>query len=105
MSLGLAVGEVLAGVEVGPVAHGGHFVARHDGRVVFVRHALTGELVDVRITEVGRRFARGDAVSVRRASPHRVLPPCPVAGRCGGCDFQHVEPAHQVGEDHADRCR
>ncbi len=94
MSLGLAVGELLAGVEVGPVAHGGHFVARHDGRVVFVRHALTGELVDVRITEVDRRFARGDAVAVHRASPHRVLSPCPVAGRCGGCDFQHVEPAH-----------
>ena len=90
-------------VEVGPVAHGGHCVARvpvDDGtRVVFVRHALPGELVVVRLTEgtLGDRFWRGDAVEVRRSSPHRVAAPCPVAGPdgCGGCDFQHVEVGHQ----------
>ncbi len=62
--------------------------------MVFVRHALTGEQVDVRITDVNRRYARGDAVAVHRASEHRVTPPCPVAGLCGGCDFQHVSAAH-----------
>lgn len=87
-------GLVVADLEIGPVAHGGHFVARHEGRVIFVRHALTGEVVDARITSVNRRFARADAVAVHRASPHRVTPPCPIATQCGGCDFQHVEPAH-----------
>ena len=86
-------------VDVGPVAHGGHFVARHEGQVVFVRHALTGERVRVRVTEgrVGDRFVRADAVEVLEASPHRVEPPCPYAvpGGCGGCDFQHVELRHQ----------
>ena len=94
MSAPLAPGQLLTGVEIGPVAHGGHFVARHEGQVIFVRHALTGERVDVRITTSGKRFARGDAVVIHRASPFRVTPPCPIAGRCGGCDFQHVEPAH-----------
>lgn len=88
-----AVGDVLPAVEVGPVAHGGHFVARHEGFVVFVRGALEGELVDVRVTEVAKRFARGEAIAIHRRSPHRVEPPCPIAGSCGGCDFQHVEPA------------
>ena len=87
------VGETFD-VEVGPVAHGGHFVARHEGRVVFVRHALPGERVTVRVTEgdEGSRFLRADAVAVLEASPDRVEPPCPVAGPglCGGCDFQHV---------------
>ena len=87
-------GELLTGLEIGKVAHGGHFVARHEGRVIFVRHALAGELVDVRVTEVSKRFARADVVAVQRPSPHRVTPPCPIAGRCGGCDFQHVEAAH-----------
>ena len=41
------VGRLLD-VEIGPVAHGGHFVARHEGQVVFVRHALPGERVTVR---------------------------------------------------------
>ncbi len=81
-------------VEVGAVAHGGHFVARHEGRVLFVRHALPGERVVVEVTEGTDqdRFLRADAVEVVRASSDRVTAPCPYAGpgRCGGCDFQHV---------------
>jgi len=85
-------------VEVGPVAHGDHCVARvPDGdalRVVFVRHALPGETVELVLTEGadGDRFWRGDAVAVVTPSPDRVTPPCPYAGpdACGGCDFQHV---------------
>ncbi len=80
-------------VTVGPVAHGGHCVARHEGRVVFVRHALPGERVVVSVTEArGGSFCRGDAVEVLSASPDRVAPSCPVAvpGGCGGCDWQHA---------------
>lgn len=86
-------------VEVGAIAHGGHCVARYDGRVLFVRHGLPGERVRARITEggPGDRFLRADAVSVLEASPHRVAPRCAVAGPggCGGCDFQHVATGHQ----------
>jgi tRNA/tmRNA/rRNA uracil-C5-methylase (TrmA/RlmC/RlmD family) len=90
-------------VEVGAVAHGGHFVARIptdiDDRemVAFVRHALPGEQVTIEITEDSGRFLRADAVSVDVPSPHRVPAPCPLAhpGGCGGCDFQHVELAEQ----------
>jgi tRNA/tmRNA/rRNA uracil-C5-methylase (TrmA/RlmC/RlmD family) len=86
-------------VEVGPVAHGGHCVARHEDRVVFVRHAVPGERVEVVVTEGsdGDRFWRADALSVRVASPDRVEAPCPYAGPglCGGCDFQHVTLSRQ----------
>jgi tRNA/tmRNA/rRNA uracil-C5-methylase (TrmA/RlmC/RlmD family) len=90
--------ESLAGLavelEVGPVAHGGHCVARHEGRVVFVRHAIPGERVLATITEgaEGSRFLRADAVEILAASGDRVEAPCPYAGpdACGGCDFQHV---------------
>ena len=81
-------------VDVGPVAHGGHCVARHEGQVLFVRHALPGERVEAVVTEVGRkgRWVRADAVGVVEPSPDRVEPPCPHAGpgRCGGCDWQHA---------------
>ncbi|HET9143497.1 class I SAM-dependent RNA methyltransferase [Actinophytocola sp.] len=80
-------------VTVGPVAHGGHCVARAQGRVVFVRHALPGERVTVEVTEDrGGSFCRGDAVEVLTAASDRVEPPCPVAvpGGCGGCDWQHA---------------
>ncbi len=81
-------------VDVGPVAHGGHCVARHEGRVVFIRHTLPGERVRARVTEgdEGSRFLRADAVEVLSPSPDRVAPRCPFSGpgRCGGCDWQHA---------------
>jgi tRNA/tmRNA/rRNA uracil-C5-methylase (TrmA/RlmC/RlmD family) len=61
--------------------------------VVFVRHALPGERVLLRVTDTSHaRFWRADAVEVLRASPERVVPRCPVAGPglCGGCDWQHA---------------
>jgi tRNA/tmRNA/rRNA uracil-C5-methylase (TrmA/RlmC/RlmD family) len=85
-------------LDVGPVAHGGHCVARHEGRVVFVRHALPGERVRAVVDEDGGgSFCRADAVAVLVASPDRVPAPCDWAraGGCGGCDFQHVDPAAQ----------
>jgi tRNA/tmRNA/rRNA uracil-C5-methylase (TrmA/RlmC/RlmD family) len=76
------------------VAHGGHCVARYQGRVVFVRHTLPGETVLARVTEATStsKFWRADAVEVLTASPDRVQAPCPLAGpgRCGGCDWQHA---------------
>jgi tRNA/tmRNA/rRNA uracil-C5-methylase (TrmA/RlmC/RlmD family) len=73
-------------------AHGGHCVARLDGRVLFVRHALPGERVIAEITEWHRSYLRADAVEILEPSPDRVEPPCPYAhpGGCGGCDLQHV---------------
>lgn len=97
---GLTVGDEVE-VVVGPVAHGGHSVARHgpEAQVVFVRHAIPGEQVRVRVTEVGPkgRFLRADAIAVLEASADRVVPPCPFSGpgRCGGCDWQHVTLAAQ----------
>ena len=93
-----AVGDVVE-LDVGPIAHGGHCVARLDGRVVFVRHTLPGERVRARITEGAdaSRFLRADAVEVLTAADGRVPSRCEYAGPggCGGCDFQHADLATQ----------
>lgn len=86
-------GDLVGPVTIGAIAHGGHCVARVDGQVVFVRHAIPGEEAMLRITQVLSRFARGEVAQVLRPSPDRRVPPCPIAGECGGCDFQHVTPA------------
>ena len=88
----LSVGQIIR-VTIEKVAHGGHFIARYEGAVIFVRHGLPGEGVDVAITSIGSSFNRGDVVAVITASPDRVEAPCRYANRngCGGCDFQHVE--------------
>ena len=80
------------------VAHGGWCVARpDDGPVVFVRHALPGETVMARVTDVTSRLARAEAVEILKPSPDRVEAPCPYArpGGCGGCDWQHAATAAQ----------
>ncbi|MBT2388974.1 class I SAM-dependent RNA methyltransferase [Streptomyces sp. ISL-1] len=87
-------------VEVGPVAHGGHCIARtEEGRVLFVRHTLPGEKIVARVTEgeEDSRFLRADAVKILEASKDRVEAPCPYSGpgNCGGCDWQHAKPGAQ----------
>jgi tRNA/tmRNA/rRNA uracil-C5-methylase (TrmA/RlmC/RlmD family) len=91
-------------LRVGEAVHGGWCVARPDlpaqasglrpgdARVVFVRHALPGELVRAVVTQTTSKFARADAVEIIEAAPERVSPPCPYAGPggCGGCDWQHA---------------
>ena len=66
-------------------------VARIDGQVVFVHRALRGEDCDVLILKTLKNAAFGKAVRVYAPSPHRVEPDCPYYGRCGGCDFRHMD--------------
>jgi len=86
-------------VQVERVAHGGFCVARHEGRAVFVRHALPGERVVALVTEGHEqdRYLRADAVEILEPSADRVTAPCPYAGpgMCGGCDWQHATPEAQ----------
>ena len=93
----LKVGDRIT-VEIGPIAHGGHFIARHKGQVIFVRYGITGEEAVVEITSTSSKLARGDAIEILRASEDRVVPPCKYAvpGGCGGCDFQHIEISAQL---------
>lgn len=85
-------------LEIGQVAHGGSCVARHEGRVVFVRHTLPGERVVAQVTSGTDRssFLRADAVEILDASPHRRPAPCPASGPggCGGCDWQQTDAAY-----------
>ncbi|HEY3438229.1 MAG TPA: TRAM domain-containing protein [Actinotalea sp.] len=89
----LAVGDAVT-LDVGPVAHGGHCVARHEGRVVFVRHTLPGEQVRAVLTDAGQgaKFWRADAVEVLRPSADRVPSAWPEAGPggVGGAELAHV---------------
>ena len=91
-----AVGDIFE-TEIEKVAHGGHFIARHEGAVFFIRHGIPGEKCRVVITSTGSSFNRGDVIEVLTPSPDRVSPPCSYAHRdgCGGCDFQHISMARQ----------
>jgi tRNA/tmRNA/rRNA uracil-C5-methylase (TrmA/RlmC/RlmD family) len=84
-------------VTIEKVAHGGHFIARHKGAVIFVRHAIPGEVCIIELTSIGKTFNRADVVSVQTPSDFRVIAPCKFSGSdgCGGCDFQHISEEYQ----------
>ncbi len=81
-------------LDAGPPANGGSCVARHEGRVVFVRYALPGERVVARVTSQRGSYWHADAVEVLTPSPDRVASLCPVAGvdGAGCCDLAFVDP-------------
>ena len=104
-------------VEIRDLAHGGEGVGRTlsnesgasesgasesgsseaDARVWFVEGALPGERVRVALDAEHKRWRRGHVVEILEAAPERVSPPCPLADRCGGCSWQHVDAAAQAG--------
>ncbi|GAA5038979.1 class I SAM-dependent RNA methyltransferase [Microbacterium fluvii] len=88
----------LIDLDITGVAHGGVFVGRHEGRVVFVPDTIPGERVRVRLTDTAKRsFWRGEAIEVLDASAHRVPHvwrqadiDTPPEARPGGADFGHI---------------
>ena len=79
---------------VGPPANGGSCVARHEGRVVFVRYALPGEVVRARVTSERGSHWHAEAVEILEPSPDRVESLCPIAGVDGSgcCDLAFATP-------------
>ena len=69
---------------------------RGRGKAVLIPFVLAGEKVEAALTEEKPGFARAQATAIVEPSPHRVPPPCPHFGRCGGCQYQHATYEHQL---------
>src|SRR6478736_9940629 len=69
---------------------------RPAGWVVMVPFTLPGEKVKVRIYRNHKNFSEADLLEVITPSPHRIDPKCPLFGRCGGCQYQHLTYAEQL---------
>ena len=65
-------------------------IARVNGAVVFVPHAVRGEEIDLRITKVMKTSCAGEIVKIHNPSPERMEPECSYAGKCGGCAYRHL---------------
>jgi 23S rRNA (uracil1939-C5)-methyltransferase len=78
------------------MAYGGDAVGRSDGAVVFAWGGISGEQVTARVDRVKRDIAWATVTHVETPSPHRVAPPCPYFGPCGGCQWQHIDYGGQL---------
>ncbi len=76
---------------------GGDGMARlPDGRVAFASGALPEDVIRPTKVESHKRYVRASAFDVVRPSPRRVESACPIADRCGGCDFMRLERSHEL---------
>ena len=91
----LAVGRH-SELDITTIAFGGDGIGRIDNFVVFVPFVMEGERVEVEIVEVKKRYALADLVRVITPSPLRVEPRCPYYAQCAGCQYQHIDYAHQL---------
>lgn len=66
------------------------------GWVVMVPFTLPGERVRARVYRNHRNFSEADLISILTPSPHRIPAPCPLFGRCGGCQYQHLDYPQQL---------
>ena len=83
-------------LKIEDIAFGGRGVAREQGKAVFVPYTIEHETVSAEIVREKKQFAEAELIDVKESSPHRVTPPCPYFGSCGGCAYQHIDYEHQL---------
>ena len=90
-------------VHIEKPVYNGAFLARDEGKAIFVPFALPGEQVRARILEDKRSYANAELVEVVTPSPQRLTPRCPHFGPCGGCHYQHTSHESQLAFKYDER--
>ncbi|MGB7265018.1 MAG: 23S rRNA (uracil(1939)-C(5))-methyltransferase RlmD [Terracidiphilus sp.] len=83
-------------VQIEKAIYGGAFLARLDGKAVFVPMALPGEQARVQIVEEKRGYATAEVEEIVAAAAERIKPACKHFGACGGCQYQHASYTAQL---------
>jgi len=83
-------------ITIEKMAFGGAGIGRVNGKICFVPFTAVGDTVKIRIKTEKKSYCEGELLEIVEPSPLRVNPPCPVFGKCGGCDWQHLEYAAQL---------
>ena len=82
--------SVLEQVEIGPAVAEGHCIARVENRVVFVKFAAPGDVVDIQIVAKKKNYLEGRILRFHKRSERRIQPFCSHFQTCGGCKWQHL---------------
>lgn len=88
--------ELIHGLEITSMVHGGRGLGHCDGKAVFVPLTMPGDLVNCRVVKSKKRYSEADLTEVIRPSSLRRQPPCPFFGTCGGCQWQHLPYSEQL---------
>lgn len=78
------------------INHAGQGIGHVDGLTVFVKDAIPGDVVLVHVTRRHHGYAVAELMQLNQPSPHRIVPDCPQADRCGGCTLQMMQYEEQL---------
>jgi 23S rRNA (uracil1939-C5)-methyltransferase len=87
-------------VTIEKLAIGGAGIARHDGLVIFIPDSAPGDELFVELTFKKKNYAEAKILQILAPGPERRIEPCPIADRCGGCNWQHITEIEQRRQKH-----
>ena len=77
-------------VNINKLDHFGNGIGKINDKIIFVKRALPGEIVDIKITNEKKKFMNGEINKVIIPSKERITSICPYYDKCGGCNFLHT---------------
>ncbi len=83
-------------VTIEDVTASGDGVAKHEDYPIFIKGAVTGDVLKIQVTKTNKTYGFGNISEIINPSPYRTEPMCPVFNECGGCDFMHIDYSHQL---------
>lgn len=78
-------------LQIDSLAFEGKGIAKLNGKIIFVRNAIPGDVAKIQITKNKTNYAEADLVEIIKPSPNRIDPVCKHFGICGGCSFQNMD--------------
>jgi 23S rRNA (uracil1939-C5)-methyltransferase len=83
-------------IKIEKLVYGGKGLGRLNGRAIFVPQVAPGDVVIVEETSRKSGYSEAEVVRYLEKSKYRTTPRCPYFGKCGGCDWQHIDYESQV---------
>ncbi len=83
-------------IDIEDIGSEGEGIGRHQGYTLFVKNALPGDKVKVKVMKCKKTYGYARLLEVVNASPDRINPKCKIAGKCGGCSLQHLAYERQL---------
>ena len=83
-------------ITIEDIGNDGEGIGKYEGYTLFVKGALPGDVAKVKVLKAKKTYGYAKVEELITPSPDRVSPKCPVAGRCGGCQLQHLSYERQL---------
>ena len=83
-------------ITIEDIGNDGEGIGKYEGYTLFVKGAVVGDVAKVKVLKAKKKYGYAKVEELVQSSPDRVTPKCPVAGKCGGCQLQHLSYARQL---------